>query len=229
MIRRLPVTFSLITACVAVYLLVAAANTASGSDFASGLLDQSGNVFFLGALVPGLVAQGEVWRLLTSAFLHSGFTHLALNMLSLYFLGSFAEATFGRLRFLALYLLSGISGGLAYLYFSPLDSIAVGASGAIFGLIGGVFGYAIRRGTFSPRDPVIGQLLFLTAINLFIGASIPNVSNTAHLGGLAGGLVFGYLMANSIYARKLGPAIAPAAITLGLEAALLVVWLFFVA
>jgi rhomboid protease GluP len=226
--RRLPVTFGLIAACVAVYLLVAAADTASGNDFASGLLYQSGDAFSLGALVPGLVALGEVWRLLTSAFLHSGFTHLALNMLSLYFLGSFAEATFGRMRFLALYLLSGISGGLAYLYFSPLDSIAVGASGAIFGLIGGVFGYAIRRGTFSPRDPVIGQLLFLTAINLFIGASIPNVSNTAHLGGLVGGLVFGYLMANTVYARKPLVALRPVLIALGIEAILLIAWFLLV-
>jgi rhomboid protease GluP len=180
----------------------------------------------LGALVPAFVAEGEAWRLLTSTFLHSGLTHLLLNMLSLYFLGSFAETSFGRGRFFGLYLLSGIAGGIAYLYFgwdSPMQP-AVGASGAIFGLLGGVFGYAIRRGTFSTRDPVIGQLLLLTGINLFLGFSIPGVSNTAHLGGLVGGLVYGFFLAPTVYSRKWLTALAPAAITLVIEAILLGVW-----
>jgi len=221
---RLPVTFGLIALCVAVYLLVATAGASLGADAGAGLLDQPGEVLGLGALVPVLVAQGEVWRLFTSIFLHSGITHLALNMLSLYFLGSFAEATFGRGRFLALFLISGLAGGLAYLYFGEFVRPAVGASGGIFGLIGGVFGYAIRRGTFSTRDPVIGQLLFLTVINLFVGFSIPNVSNTAHLGGLAGGVLFGYLMAPTVFAQKPLVALRPVFLTLGIEAVLLVVW-----
>jgi len=143
-------------------------------------------------------------------------------------LGSFAEAAFGRGRFLALYLVSGLAGGIAYLYFGEFVRPAVGASGAIFGLIGGVFGYAIRRGTFSTRDPVISQLLLLTALNLFLGFSIPNVSNTAHLGGLFGGLVFGYLMAPTVYARKPLVALRPVLITLGLEALLLAAWFFLI-
>ncbi|MCA1729002.1 MAG: rhomboid family intramembrane serine protease, partial [Actinobacteria bacterium] len=183
----------------AVYLLVAFQGAAVGVPVSEGLVRQPGQVLSLGALIPALVAQGEAWRLLTSAFLHSGFTHLALNMLSLYFLGSFAEISFGRSRFLALYLISGIAGGLAFLYFGAFDAQAVGASGAIFGLLGGVFGFAIRRGTFSTSDPLIRQLLILTAINLFLGATIPNVSNTAHIGGLVGGLVFGWLMAPTVY------------------------------
>lgn len=225
---RLPITFGLIAACAAVYVLVAAAGPTVGAPLVRGLLLQPQEVLALGALVPALVAEGEAWRLLTSLFLHSGFTHLALNMISLYFLGSFAEVSFGRSRFLALYFISGIAGGLAYLYFGAFNSPAVGASGAIFGLLGGVFGFAIRRGTFSMRNPVINQLLILTAINLFLGATIPNVSNTAHIGGLVGGFVFGYLMAPPVYSQKRLTATTPTLVALGFEALLLGAWFLFV-
>ena len=178
-----------------------------------------------GALIPALVAEGQAWRLVSSVFLHSGFLHLALNMLSLYFLGSFVENAFGRGRFLALYALSGLSGGIAYLYFGGFDIPAVGASGAIFGLLGGILGYALRRGSFSWQNPVIRQLLILLAINLYIGLSIPNVSNTAHMGGLAGGFVFGYLVAPTVYSRKAVRALTPILIVLGIEVLLLGMWI----
>jgi rhomboid protease GluP len=225
---RLPVTFGLISACVLVYVLVALQGAAVGVPLNLGLVQQPREVLSLGALIPALVAEGEAWRLVTSAFLHSGFVHLALNMLSLYFLGSFAEVTFGRSRFLALYLISGIAGGLAYLYFGSFSAPAVGASGAIFGLLGGVFGFAIRRGTFSIRNPIISQLLLLTALNLFLGATIPGVSNTAHIGGLLGGLVFGYLMAPTVYSQKKLVAATPILLAFGLEAVLLGLWYLFV-
>jgi len=188
---------------------------------------QPGQVLNAGALIPALVAQGEAWRLLFSMFLHSGIVHLGFNMLSLYFLGAFVEQAFGRGRFLALYLLSGISGGLAYLYFGGFNVPAVGASGAIFGLLGGVLGYALRRGTFSWQNPLIRQLLILLALNLYLGFSIANVSNTAHLGGLAGGFVFGWLVAPSTYSRKRLRALSPIAIVLGAEILLLAAWFLF--
>lgn len=179
-----------------------------------------------GALVPALVAEGQPWRLVSSVFLHAGFVHLALNMLSLYFLGSFVEIAFGRGRFLALYLLSGLSGGIAYLYFGGFDEPAVGASGAIFGLLGGILGYSLRRGTFSWQNPIIRQLLILLAINLYIGLSIANVSNTAHMGGLAGGLLFGFLVAPTIHSRKRARALSPVLIVLAVEVLALGLWLF---
>ncbi|HEX5700617.1 MAG TPA: rhomboid family intramembrane serine protease, partial [Rubrobacter sp.] len=185
-LSRLPVTFGLIGACVAVYLAVAIAGQGYGYPLNVGLVTQPSEVLARGALVPAAVAGGQVWLLLSSMFLHSGFIHLALNMLSLYFLGSFVEQAFGKGRFLALYLTSGLAGGVAYLYFGAFDTPAVGASGAIFGLLGGVFGYSVRRGTFSWQNPLIRQLLILTALNLYIGFSVPNISNTAHIGGLAG-------------------------------------------
>ena len=190
---------------------------------------QPGQVLNEGALIPALVAEGEAWRLVSSVFLHSGVVHLGFNMLSLYFLGSFVEEAFGRSRFLALYLLSGVSGGLAYLYFGGFNTPAVGASGAIFGLLGGVLGYALRRGTFSWQNPLIRQLLILLALNLYLGFSIPNISNTAHLGGLAGGFAFGWLVAPTVYSRKRLRAISPIAVVLGAEVLILVAWfLFFV-
>jgi rhomboid protease GluP len=190
---------------------------------------QPGPVLARGALVPALVAQGESWRLLSSVFLHSGVAHLGFNMLSLYFLGAFTEEAFGRGRFFALYLLSGVAGGLAYLYFGGFNQPAVGASGAIFGLLGGVLGYAMRRGTFSWQNPLIRQLLILLALNLYLGFSIPNISNTAHLGGLAGGFAFGWLMAPTVYSRKKLRALSPVAIVLGAEILLLGAWLLYLA
>lgn len=222
-LQRLPVTFSLIAASVTVFV---GAVLLSGSGWASALAFQPAWVIEGGGLLPAAVSQGELWRLLSSMFLHAGLIHIAVNMLALYFLGSFAEQTFGRGRFFALYLVSGISGGVAYLYFGSFTTPAVGASGAIFGILGGILGFAIRRGTFSMRNPVITQLVFIAAINLFIGASIPNISNTAHIGGLVGGLFFGALIANTVYSRKRGAIAAPFLLTLGLEAALVGVWLW---
>jgi rhomboid protease GluP len=224
-LSRLPVTFGLIAACVAVYVAVALAGQRYGYPLNFGLVTQPPEVLAQGALVPAAVAAGKVWLLLSSMFLHSGFIHLALNMLSLYFLGSFVEQAFGRNRFLALYLTSGLAGGVAYLYFGAFDTPAVGASGAIFGLLGGVLGYSVRRGTFSWQNPLIRQLLILTALNLYFGFSVPNVSNTAHIGGLVGGAAFGWLTAPTVYSSKTLRAIIPTVILFGTEVILLAVWL----
>jgi rhomboid protease GluP len=219
------VTFGLIAACVAVYITVALAGQTYGYPLNVGLVTQPLEVLAQGALVPAAVAGGEVWLLLTSMFLHSGFIHLALNMLSLYFLGSFVEQTFGRGRFLALYLYSGLAGGIAYLYFGAFDEPAVGASGAIFGLLGGVLGYSLRNGTFSWQNPLIRQLLILTALNLYFGFSVPNISNTAHIGGLVGGAAFGWLTAPTVYSGKKLRAATPTIILVGAELILLALWL----
>ncbi|HZY66041.1 MAG: rhomboid family intramembrane serine protease [Actinomycetota bacterium] len=223
---RLPVTASLIAANVLVYLAVSALAASAGVPWNIALVNQIGEVINDGALVPEAVAQGQAWRLLTSIFLHSGLVHLAFNMVALYFLGTFAESAFGRWRFFALYVLSGLSGGLAYLYFGGFSEPAVGASGAIFGLLGSILGYALRRGTFSWQNPVIRQLLILLAINVYLGVSIDNISNTAHMGGLAGGFAFGWLMAPTVYSQKKLRALTPVALVLGAELVLLALWFF---
>lgn len=223
---RLPVTASLIAANALVYLAVSALAASAGVPWNIALVNQIGEVINDGALVPEAVAQGQAWRLLTSIFLHSGLVHLAFNMVALYFLGTFAESAFGRWRFFALYVLSGLSGGLAYLYFGGFSEPAVGASGAIFGLLGSILGYALRRGTFSWQNPVIRQLLILLAINVYLGVSIDNISNTAHMGGLAGGFAFGWLMAPTVYSQKKLRALTPVALVLGAELVLLALWFF---
>lgn len=197
----------------------------SGSSWAFALAQQPAWLIEGGGMEPRLVAQGELWRLISSMFLHASLVHIAVNMLALYFLGSFAEQTFGGGRYLALYLVSGVAGGVAALYFSDFATPVVGASGAIFGLLGGILGFAIQRGTFSMRNPVIMQLVFIAGINLFIGASIPNISNTAHIGGLVGGLFFGALIARSYRSQKRGAIAAPLALTLGLEVVLVALWM----
>ncbi|MGB3683921.1 MAG: rhomboid family intramembrane serine protease [Rubrobacteraceae bacterium] len=224
---RLPVTFSLITANVLVYLgIVALGVTRQNIPWNVALVNQPGTILEAGWLVPQYVAQGEAWRLLTSMFLQSGFAHIAFNMVALYFLGTLAESAFGHWRFLVLYLLGGLSGGIALLYFGDFSGPAVGASGAIFGLLGSVLGYSLRQGTFSWQNPLIRQLLILLGINVWLGLSIGNISNTAHMGGLVGGFVFGWLMAPTVYSRKLS-ALRPVVLVLVVELALLAFWLFY--
>lgn len=223
-VSRLPVTFALIFANVLVFVGVTAS---AGSQWTGALVLQPIEVILTGGLLPEAVAQGEIWRFISSMFLHASFIHLAVNMLALYFLGSFAEQVFGRDRFFALYLVSGIAGGVAFLYFGAFDRPAVGASGAIFGLLGGILGFTVRRGTFTMQNPVIRQLVIITLINLFIGASIPAVSNIAHVGGLVGGALFGALIANSVYSQKRFATLAPTALLLGLEAGLIAIWFIF--
>jgi len=224
-LSRLPVTFGLIGACVAVYVAVAVAGQGYGYPLNAGLVTQPPAVLGKGALVPASVAEGHLWLLVSSMFLHAGFIHLALNMLSLYFLGSFVEVAFGRERFLALYLVSGLAGGIAYLYFGAFNGPVVGASGAIFGLLGGLLGYSLRRGTFTWQNPLIRQLLILTALNLYFGFSVTNISNTAHIGGLLGGLTFGWLVAPTVYSQKRVRAAIPTVVVLGTELILLALWL----
>lgn len=143
-----------------------------------------------GWLLPLLVSEGEPWRLLTHAFLHGGILHLAMNLMALLWVAPMLERMLGSVRFLSLYLLSALGGGIAVcLLYDPLDPV-VGGSGALFGLFGALVACNMRAGRhlFSflefhgPR-----QLLSLILVNLAIGFLLPVVSNTAHIGGLVAG------------------------------------------
>ena len=129
------------------------------------------------------VADGEYYRLLTAAFLHAGVFHILLNMFALAQLGPVLEATLGRVRFVALYLLSALGGSvLSYLLSSPFQ-FGVGASGAIFGLFGAYY-VVVRRLGGETRS-----ILVLLAINLAITFSVPIIDWRAHIGGLVTGAV----------------------------------------
>jgi membrane associated rhomboid family serine protease len=148
-----------------------------GSLFAHGFFDGS----------PG-VADGGWWRLITSTFLHAGPIHLALNMLALYWFGRVLEQVIGSLRFLLLYLASGLAGSAGALYLSP-NSPTVGASGAIFGILGALL-VLERRGQIQSG----GQILALIVLNLILSVSLAGISIGGHIGGLIGGAVAALLV-----------------------------------
>jgi membrane associated rhomboid family serine protease len=147
----------------------------------------------MGAMVPGLVAQGEYWRLVTAMFLHIGIPHLLLNSLGLYIFGNLIEQVLGTVRFLAIYLVSGFVASVTSFAFGSPVALAAGASGAIFGLLGAWLAYNLRRRSLSLARANIQGALVLIAINVVFGLSVPGIDNLAHIGGLAAGVVAGFL------------------------------------
>lgn len=179
------VTYSLLWVIGIVYVLT---SVLSGSFFQPAFPV----LVALGAKVNERIANGEVWRLLTAVFLHANLIHIFFNGYALSVLGPEAERFYGYGRFLALYLLSGLGGSIASYALSPAP--AVGASGAIFGLIGGlgIFYYLNRQalGEFG-RNQVRG-IAAIAFINLLIGFAAQGViDNWGHLGGLVSGVLIG--------------------------------------
>jgi membrane associated rhomboid family serine protease len=159
---------------------------------AQGRCDAQGGGFFpdasqavcgqVGHWVPG-VADGAVWQLLTSTFTHVAMLHLFFNMFSLYVLGPQLEHAFGRARFIALYLLSGLAGSALVYWTSSGFGDTLGASGAIFGLMGTVLVIVLRT-----RSQAQGLLLWV-ALSFAYSFIVPNISWQGHLGGFIGGLL----------------------------------------
>lgn len=138
---------------------------------------------------PLFIADGEVYRLLTTAFLHGSPLHLMFNMLALLVLGGQLEAALGRLRYAGLYAVSALGGSVASYLFSDPFILGVGASGAIYGLFGGLLVVARRLGAET------GGLVALLAINLVLSFTIPIIDWRAHLGGLVTGAVIAAALA----------------------------------
>jgi membrane associated rhomboid family serine protease len=147
-----------------------------------------------GALSRATVADGEVYRVITSGFIHAGVTHLLFNMLSLWVLGSLLEPVVGRLRFGLIYFASLLVGSLGALIAQPVG-FTVGASGAIFGLLGAAIVVLRSRGI----DPMESGLVFWLGFNLLFTFTVSGISIGGHIGGLVGGT----LAAIAIY--ELGP------------------------
>jgi len=140
---------------------------------------------------------GQWWRLATYMFLHGGFLHIAFNMWCLWDLGALCESLYGRATFAAVYLITGVAGGVASVGWRPLGA-TVGASGAIFGLAGALVA-SFYLGEFSlPRDAIratLKRLAFFVVINVVLSGVIPGVDNACHIGGLLGGMILGALIA----------------------------------
>ncbi len=130
------------------------------------------------------IEQGEYWRLVTAGFLHAGFAHLLFNMFSLYILGTLLEPAIGRLRFGLIYFTSLLAGSFGALLIEP-DSLTVGASGAIFGLMGAAAVVMRGRG-LNLMESGLGIWIVL---NLVITFALPGISIGAHVGGLIGGTI----------------------------------------
>jgi membrane associated rhomboid family serine protease len=176
------VTLTLIGINVAVVVAELGSFTNS-AIFRDGALVAIGRWTPFGPLVG--VSQGEWWRLVTSMFLHVSFFHIALNMYSLYYAGSILEQVIGRWRFLLLYLASGIAGSAGALVYSPLVP-TVGASGAIFGVLGGLF--VLERKRHISTGGQVAGLIVLNLIITFVFHSYISV------GGHVGGLIAGALL-----------------------------------
>ena len=164
------------------------------------------------------VASGQWYRLITSAFLHEqpgsgfGILHIAFNMWALIIVGPPLEAALGRLRFLAVYLVSALGGSLLYYFIAPPAALALGASGAIFGLFGAWFVMA-RRMRVDVR-----QIIGLIVLNLAIGFFVPNIGWQAHVGGLIAGAA---LTAAYAYAPRQNRTLIQLAATIGIVALLI--------
>jgi membrane associated rhomboid family serine protease len=170
-----PATYAIIALCVAAFLAELAGG---GSDSFTG----GGSVLRDGGLTAGAVADGEVYRVVTSAFLHAGLLHLGFNMFALYILGTLLEPAIGTPRFIGVYAVSVLGGALGSLVLDP-NELTVGASGGIFGLMAAAFLIARQRGL----DELASQIGFFVIINLVITFSVPHISIGGHLGGLLGG------------------------------------------
>lgn len=140
-----------------------------------------------GANLDVLTKRGEYYRILTCIFLHIGIVHLLLNMYSLYIIGPQVESFYGKIKYLFIYLYSGICGSILSLAFSS-NVISAGASGAIFGLLGSLlyFGYHYR---VYLGNVIKSQIIPVILVNLFIGFITPGIDNFAHIGGLIGGVI----------------------------------------
>ena len=147
-----------------------------------GQVNGTGNrIYEKGALYGPLVAAGDWWRLFTAMFLHYGPIHLAFNMLALWFFGGAVEQAIGRSRYLLVYVVSGLAGSAGALVFTP-NSVTVGASGAIFGILGAAL--VLER----QRNYVLGGgAIGIIVLNLVFTFAIPGISIGGHLGGLVGG------------------------------------------
>jgi membrane associated rhomboid family serine protease len=143
------------------------------------------------ALFAPLVTSGEWWRLITAGFLHGSILHLIFNVYILWVIGSQLESIVRNIKFIIIYFVSLLGGSLASYLFSPFDSYSIGASGAIFGLMGAML--VVGR----KRNLDISQITTLVAINVVIGFVLSGIDWRAHLGGLAAGAVITWVLINA--------------------------------
>lgn len=178
------VTMSIIAINIILYIITAI--------MSKNILDINAYVLlYMGGNYGALVSHGQVWRLLTCAFLHGGIIHIFCNMYALYALGPQIEILFGRVKYIIIYLLSAIGGSLLSYKFSP-SSLSIGASGAIFGLFGAMVVFVLKYKDRIPKR-VLNNLFGVIILNLLIGFNLQGIDNFAHIGGLLVGALVAFL------------------------------------
>lgn len=186
--QRLPTpywTFTFIGINLIVFLLM---------TLAGGSTNQLVLIAF-GAKVNPLIQAGQVWRLLTSMFIHIGIIHLVFNLYSLWALGPLTEQSYGHWKYFVIYILSGLGGSAASYLFSP--ALSAGASGAIFGLLGAQLFYSYKR-PYLWKSGLGMNLVIVILVNLGFGILQPGIDNYAHLGGLITGALMGILLSSDL-------------------------------
>jgi len=176
--RRTVVAYSLFAFNILIFLLMA---------FAGG--SNESTLLAFGVKANAQIDNGEVWRFITPIFIHIGLLHLAFNSYALWIVGPQVEKLYGGPRFLLLYVMTGIAGVAASYWYHP-DIFSAGASGAIFGLFGVLLVFSFKyRGTIPAffSQALSRGILLTVGINLFIGFQVPQIDNSAHLGGLLAG------------------------------------------
>jgi membrane associated rhomboid family serine protease len=209
LLRTTPLTIALMLLLAAVHLAL----TIQGAS------DDGFTLMRFGANLRAATLHGEPWRLLGAIFLHGGLLHLASNLYGLYALGRLVEQLFGSLRMLVIFVAAGAAGSVASAIWGEAARMSVGASGAVFGLLGAALAIMLRlRGVFPEawRRQVMFNLLVVIALNLYIGYSVKMVDNAAHMGGLAGGALLGLLLVPT----REGPGAVARALLRGAAAAL---------
>jgi len=179
-----------------------------------------------GANNGGATTDGEWWRLFTSLFMHYGLLHVGLNMWALFNTGPLLEKLQGRTLFALTYLGSGVAGGFASILWNGDKVWSAGASGAVFGVIGGIIGFMLREKHSVPKRIAQGILrssLTFAVLNIMLGLSIKGIDNSAHLGGLASGIALGWLLAmpvdrearRRLFAGRVATALVALAVLVG--------------
>ena len=216
------ITMALIGINVALYIAMLAGMAAHGVSLSNPPAD---SFIAWGADFGPLTTNGQWWRVITAAFLHFNILHIGMNMYCLFMIGGFAEKVFGRAEYAFLYLLAGIAGNLASLFWHPV-LISGGASGAVFGVYGAVLGFVVAQGGKVIPKPRVRHLVKQTAIflglNLAYGLAVRGVDVAAHVGGLITGILLGAAFARVQLLEETGRRTLMAAVTAVTAAAICV-------
>jgi membrane associated rhomboid family serine protease len=147
----------------------------------------------LGAMQPYLIANGQYWRLFTAMFLHAGILHIGFNAYALYLIGGMIESNYGRAKMPLIYFVTGFLASVASYVFGPANAVAVGASGAIFGIFGAFIAYNYRRRHLALASANLRWAIMLIVLNAFLALGFGAIDWRAHLGGLVAGIAAGAL------------------------------------